>query len=104
MKITFLKSGNYAEKNELSHAFIASFIKKSVFYHVASRSLEGIVKKIDLLSGNTGQYLVGTWLLDIFLELSGQTTDPSIIESSYDIKLHFILGCYEFKGSLKGNI
>ena len=44
MKITFLKSGNYAEKNELSHAFIAGFIKNSVFYHVASRSLEGIVE------------------------------------------------------------
>ena len=44
LKITFLKSGNYTEKNELSHAFIASFIKKSVFYHVASRSLEGIVE------------------------------------------------------------
>ena len=44
MEITFLKSGNYAEKNELSHAFIAGFIKNSVFYHVASRSLEGIVE------------------------------------------------------------
>ena len=44
MKITFLKSGNYTEKNELSHAFIAGFIKKSVFYHVALRSLEGIVE------------------------------------------------------------
>ena len=38
------KSRNYTENNDLTHDFIASFIKKSVFYHVASRPLEAVVE------------------------------------------------------------
>ena len=38
-KLHFL--GNYTKKNDLLHVFIASFIKKSIFYYVASSFLEG---------------------------------------------------------------
>ena len=43
MKVTFLKSGNYTEKNELLHASIAGFIKKVNFllYLTVTSRLQG---------------------------------------------------------------